>query len=85
MQQHLKIDPFTHLEKLIGQDPNKSRHPKVLKVLGIARRMIHLSNHRDELPRWEMIQAEVERMYTIEYAIANKNGMMKKHFTLWGM
>ena len=45
--------------------------------------MIYQSNHKDEKPRWAGFLDLVEKVYTYEYAIADKNGKLLQHLKIW--
>ena len=54
-----------------------------MKKLGILRRMIYQSNHKDEKPKWGQFLDLIERVYTYEYAIAERNGKIPQHLLHW--
>ena len=78
------VDKLTDLEKIIGVDPTKSRPKLIMKKLSILRRMIYQSNHKDEKPRWGQFLDLIEKVYTYEYAIAERNGKVFQHLKHWG-
>ena len=45
--------------------------------------MIYQSNHKDEKPRWGQFLDLVEKIYTYEYAIAERNGKVFQHLKHW--
>ena len=82
--QYKLVEKLTELEKLIGVDPGVDRPKLILKKLGILRRIIYQSNHKDEKPRWNSFLDLVEKVYTYEYAIADRNGKILQHLKFWG-
>ena len=76
-------EKLTDLEKIIGIDPKVERGKLIMKKLGILRRLIYQCNHRDEKPRWEAFLDKVDVIYTYEYSIADRNGLILKHLLLW--
>ena len=67
----------------MGIDPKMDRPKLILKKLGILRRMIYLSNHSDEQPRWGIFLDLIDKVYTIEYSIADRNGRILQHQKFW--
>ena len=67
----------------MGIDPEMGRPKLILKKLGILRRMIYLSNHRDEQPRWGIFLDLIEKVYTMEYSIAERNDRILQHLKFW--
>ena len=45
---------------------------------------IYQSNHKDEKPRWGQFLDLIEKVYTYEYAIAERNGKVYQHLKHWG-
>ena len=80
---HNLADQLTDKEKMIGIDPTMERKKIVNKKLNILRRAIHSYNHKDETLRWGAYQDLVERVYTIEYAIADRNEKVPQHLLHW--
>ena len=76
-------EKLSELEKLIGVDPTKNRPKLIMKKLSILRRMIYQSNHKDEKPRWGKFLDLQEKIYTYEYAIADRNGKILQHLKHW--
>ena len=70
-------------EKLIGIDPAVKRSKVVHKKLSILRREIYLHNHRDECLRWGQFLDFVDRVYTIEYGIADRRDRVQHHLKIW--
>ena len=81
--QYKLTDRLTDLEKLLGVDPSSNRPKLIMKKLGILRRMLYQSNHKDEKPRWNTFLELVDKVYTYEYAIADRNGKIPQHFKIW--
>ena len=83
---HYKLDtPLTECEKLIGIDTTIQRSKLTLKRLGILRKAIYDHNHRDETLRWQGYLYLLERIYTMEYSIADSKGRLDRHFKAWDM
>ena len=76
-------EKLSNLEKLVGFDPSIKRTKLITKKLGILRRMICQSNHKDEKPKWGQFLDLIERVYTYEYAIAERNGKIPQHLLHW--
>ena len=74
---------ISNLEKIIGLDLEIQRSKLEMKKLGILRQMIYSCNHKGEVPRWEMYVDQVEKVYTYEYAIADRNGRVLQHLKVW--
>ena len=70
-------------EKMIGIDPSIERTKLITKKLSILRRAIHNHNHRDETLRWDVYIDLVERIYTLEYAISDRNNKVLQHLKHW--
>ena len=70
-------------EKLLGVDPSTQMNRLLKKKLSILRRLIYQFNHKDEKLRWNMFLEAVDRVYTIEYAIADRNGRVPQHLKHW--
>ena len=83
-ERQFKLDKkLSDLEKMIGVDPTISRPKLILKKLSILRRMIYQCNHKDEKPRWGQFMELIEKIYTYEYAIAERNGKVFQHLKHW--
>ena len=83
-EKSLKLDEgITNLEKILGIDPSINRTKLTIKKLGLLRRLIYQSNHRDESPKWGQFLELVEQVYTFEYAIAERNGRIPQHLLHW--
>ena len=76
---------LTTVEKLIGYDPQVDRKKIILKKLNILRRAIHSYNHKDETLRWDVYQDLVDRVYTIEFSISERNDKILQHLEHWEM
>ena len=55
----------------------------IIKKLNILRRAIHSFNHKEEVLRWGVYQDLVERIYTIERSIAERNDKVLQHLKHW--
>ena len=53
--------------------------------INILRKCIYDAVHAETILRWEDVLCAVERLYVIEYAIADKTDTMLKHFKSWEM
>ena len=80
---HNLEDKLSTEEKIIGIDPQKQRKKIIIKKLNILRRAIHSFNHKDEILRWDVYQDLVERIYCIEFSIADRNGRELQHLQHW--
>ena len=78
-------EKLTETEKLMGIDPTRTRTKAVLKKLAILRNAIIMSNYRDETLRWEKVLHEIDRVYTQEFAVANRKDKLPSHFKSWDM
>ena len=76
---------LTDCEKIMGIDPTKARTKAVLKKLAILRNAIIMSNYRDEILRWEMVLAKIDKVYVNEYAVAYRQEKLPMHFKSWDM
>ena len=76
-------EKLTDCEKMMGIDPTKTRTKAVLKKLAILRNAIIMSNYRDEVLRWETVLEKIDRCYVSEYAVANRQDKLPKHFKSW--
>ena len=64
-------EKISNLEKqLVVLDPSINRTKFNTEKLGILRRLIYQSNHKDEKPKWGQFLNLIERVYMYEYAIA---------------
>ena len=82
-EQFNKLDKLSRAEKIIGLDPQRQRKKIIIKKLNILRRAIHSFNHKDEVLRWGVYQDLVEKIYTIERSIADRNGRELQHLQHW--
>ena len=82
-RQYKLENKLTTLEKIIGCDPNSKRPKLTMKRLGILRRMIYQCNHKDEKPKWGVFLEQMDKCYTYEYAIADRNGKIMQHLKFW--
>ena len=55
-----------------------------MKKIGLLRKVIYQCNHRGDKPRWDNFLDLVEKVYTYEYAIADKNDRILQHLKVWG-
>ena len=76
---------ISETEKLMGIDPTKLRTKAILKKLAILRHAIIMANYRDEALRWPMVLHKIERVYVLEYAVANRKDKLSAHFKSWDM
>ena len=78
-------EELTETERLMGIDPTKVRTKAILKKLAILRNVIVMSNYHEEIPRWEKVLHEIDRVYVLEFAVANQRDKLPSHFKSWGM
>ena len=84
LEQHLKLtEKFSYAEKLVGIDSGMHRTKLQLKKLNILRKCMYDAVHAGATLRWEEMLSCVENLYVIEYAIADKNNSLLKHFKSW--
>ena len=78
---------LSECEKLMGIDPTIQRTKGVLKKLAILRNAILMSNYREEVLRWPMVLNKIDKVYVLEYAIADRDRQEKlpSHFSSWDM
>ena len=76
---------LSECEKLMGIDPTIQRTKGVLKKLAILRNAIIMSNYRDEVLRWPMVLNKIDKVYVLEYAIADRQEKLPLHFSSWDM
>jgi hypothetical protein len=72
------LSQLSNCERLIGVDTRESRDLIVSKRLGILRRCIYECNHECRVPKWEEVLNAVDRLYIVEYGIAEKAGRVDK-------
>ena len=83
-ERHNNLSPkLSEAEKLIGIDPKIERSKLIIKKLGILRRAINTYNHKDETLRWGDYIDLIERIYTLEYAISDRNNKVLQHLKHW--
>ena len=82
-KQYNLTEKLTTMEKRIGIDTNIKRSKIILKKLNILRRAMHNFNHKDEILRWGTYLEMIENIYTIEYAIADRNDRVLQHLQHW--
>ena len=85
LEQTLTCSPFTFTERLLGCDPAVPRPPLERKKLNLLRKYIYDCNHTDVTPRWEKYLQYMDRVYSYEYAIADKNDKIQAHLKIWNM
>jgi hypothetical protein len=81
----LEVPPFNAVERSIGMDTNIDRSKPCLKRLNILRHTIHIFNTKNITPSWYHFVGQLEKVYNIEYAIAEKRGKTLLHLRLWGL
>ena len=69
----------------MGIDPTIQRTKGVLKKLAILRNAIIMANYRDEVLRWPMVLNKIDKVYVLEYAIADRQEKLSMHFSSWDM
>jgi hypothetical protein len=50
----------------------------MLKGLNILRRYVYRCVHAKAMPRWEEVLHQIDPAYVLEYAIADKSGVVQK-------
>jgi hypothetical protein len=76
-------EKLSELEKLIGMDPLMERSLIMIKRLNILRKQLYDFNHQDIKLRWEMFLNQVDEIYIIEYAIADRSNKLPLHLKIW--
>jgi hypothetical protein len=76
-------EKLSELEKLIGIDPLIERSLIMIKRLNILRKQLYDFNHQDIKLRWEMFINQVDEIYIIEYAIADRSDKLPLHLKIW--
>jgi hypothetical protein len=76
---------LTECERLIGFDTTVKRDKIFHKRLGILRKNIYDSNHNDIVPRWDNMLQAIDRVYVLEYAIAERQGRVDKVLKEWDL
>jgi hypothetical protein len=72
-------------EKLIGVEVRIARDKLSLKRLGILRKSVYDCNHDCRVPKWDEILTAIDRLYVIEYGIAERGGRIDKVLKDWGI
>ena len=67
----------------MGMDPTVDRSILFYKRLNILRKAILEFNYREEVLRWGVLLDMIGQVYVTEYSIADKNGVLAKHFEAW--
>jgi hypothetical protein len=55
----------------------------MIKCLNILRKQLYDFNHQDIMLRWEMFLNQVDEIYIIEYAIADRSDKLPLHLKIW--
>jgi hypothetical protein len=76
-------EKLSDLEKLIGMDPLIERSLIMIKRLNILREQLYDFNHQDIKLRWEMFLNQVDEIYIIEYAIADRSDKLPLYLKIW--
>ena len=84
LERKYNLEEISSLERLIGYDPEIKRSKLIMKKIGLLRKVIYQCNHRGDKPRWDNFLDLVEKVYTYEYAIADKNDRVLQHLKVWG-
>jgi hypothetical protein len=53
------------------------------KRLNILRKQVYDFNHQDIKLRWEMFLDQVDNIYIIKYAIADRSNKLPLHLKIW--
>jgi hypothetical protein len=62
---------------------NLDRKKITLKRLNILRRYVYSCVHAKAMPRWEEVLHQIDQAYMLEYAIADKAGVVHKVLQEW--
>jgi hypothetical protein len=84
-QQYCIKASLTKCEKMTGVDTNMKRENILHKRLGIMRKNIYDCNHNGTVPRWENMLRAIDRVYVLEYAIAEQNGRVDRVLKVWDL
>jgi hypothetical protein len=76
-------EKLSELEKFIGMDPLIERSSIMIKRLNILRNQLYDFNHKDIKLRWEMFLIQVDEIYIIKYAIADRSDKLPLHLQIW--
>jgi hypothetical protein len=83
-ERHLLLTvPLSEPEKLIGLDKISARTKLVNKKLGVLRKCVYDAIHAQVTPRWEQVLKQIDHIYVLEYAVAEKNGRVDKVMLEW--
>jgi hypothetical protein len=83
-ERHYKLtEKLTHCEKLIGMDTSVNQTLLQLKQLNLLRRCIYDAVHAETILKWEEVLKCIDKLYVIEYAIADRNNTILKHLRNW--
>jgi hypothetical protein len=81
---HYKLQyPLTNAEMEVGMDTNLDQRKITLKHLNLLRRYVYSCVHAKAMPRWEEILHQIDQAYVLEYAIADKAGVVHKVLREW--
>jgi hypothetical protein len=81
---HYKLqNPLTYAEMEVGMDTNLDQKKITLKRLNILRRYVYSCVHEKTMPRWEEVLHQIDQAYILEYAIADKAGVVHKVLQEW--
>jgi hypothetical protein len=81
---HYKLqNPLTYAEMEVGMDTNLDQKKITLKRLNILRRYVYSCVHAKVMPRWEEVLHQIDQAYVLEYAMADKAGVVQKVLQEW--
>jgi hypothetical protein len=72
-----------HAEMEVGMDTNLDQKKITLKRLNILRRYVYSFVHAKAMPRREEVLHHIDQAYVLEYAIADKVGVVHKVLQEW--
>ena len=84
-KQYKLRENLSECEELIGIDLMIQRTKGVLKKLAILRNVIIMSNYRYEVLQWPMVLNSIDKVYVLEYAIADRQEKLPLLFSSWDM
>jgi hypothetical protein len=81
---HYKLQyPRAYAEIEVGMDTNLDQKKIMLKRLNILRRYVYGCARAKAMPRWEEVLYQIDQAYVLEYAIADKAGVVHKVLREW--
>jgi hypothetical protein len=79
-----KVSPaLSDTEKEIGVNTNHPRTKLLLKRLSICRKYLYDCIHAGCHPKWDEVLNQIDQVYVLEYAVADKHGTIHKVLREW--